>query len=137
MPSRLWRLGDDVYHPTNGICAESHRDNAFVHLDAAREVDRYIIETECTTYSFLRNAVNKHLDVFSAEAVERDIHVRSHTTSLANLHTWCSCQRVTKRFSRVLQHMRVDGYGVKSRTPQPAEPTCGDFHFAKAVLERK
>ena len=137
MPSRLWRLGDDVDHPANGVCAESHRDNAFVHLDVLGKIDRYIVEAERTSDAFLRNAVDEHLDMFPAETVERYVHVRSHTAGLANLHTRRSCQRVAERFSCISQCARVNGYRVESRMPQPAKPSCGDFHFAKAVLERK
>ena len=137
MPSRLWCLSDDIDHTADGVCAEGNGNNAFIDLDVAGEINRYIIEAEGTSDSFLRNAVNKHLDMLSAEAVKRDIHVRSHAAGLANFHTRRGGQCVAECFCRVLQRARVDCYCVVCRMPKTPDATCGDFHFVKGVLKRE
>ena len=129
VPARLWSLGDDVDDTTDGIGAESDGDNAFVDLDASGKIDGDIIESEGAAHSFLGHSVDKDLDVLATEAVERDVHVRTHATGLAHFHTRCRGQRLAEGLGGVLQRARVDSDGVVGGMAQPTEPTGGDFHF--------
>ena len=137
MPARLWSLGDDVDDSTDGIGAESDGDNAFVDLDAPSKIDGDIIESEGAAHSFLGHSVDKDLDVLATEAVERDVHVRTHATGLAHFHARCRGQRLAEGLGGVLQRARVDSDGVVGGMAQATEPTGGDFHFVKAVFERR
>ena len=137
VPARLWSLGDDVDDSTDGIGAESDGDNAFVDLDALGKIDGDIIESEGAAHPFLGHSVDKDLNVLATEAVERDVHVRTHATGFAHFHTRCRAQRLAEGLGGVLQRARVDSDGVVGGMAQATEPTGGDFHFVKAVFERR
>ena len=67
--------GDNVYHASQRVCAEPHRDNPLIDLYALGEVHWYVVQTERAAYTFLRYSVDEDLDVLPAEPVKHQGHV--------------------------------------------------------------
>ena len=86
IPGAVLARGDDIDHPADSVSAEVHGDDPSVDLDPLGIAHGDIIEAKGSACSLLRDSIDKDLDVPSAEAVQRDVHIRAHTARLPHLH---------------------------------------------------
>ena len=114
-PAVALLLGDDIHHTSNGIRAKTDRYHAFIDFDTLGKVHRDIVQSKGTSHPFLRHAINKHLDMLSAEAVHHQLHVRTHAARLAKLHARRLRQRIAQALGRILKLLRIQCHGIECR----------------------
>ena len=136
MPTATLLAGDDVDHSAQRVGAEAHGHYALVHLDAFGKVDGQVVQVEGLSGSLLGHAVDEHFDVFAAEAVEHELHVRSYAAALAQLHARCLGQDIAQVLGRVLHLGGIDGHGIVGRTLHARYAVGGHGHLVKLVGER-
>lgn len=73
-------VGDNINHSPNSIGSESYGNYSFIDFYTVSKINRNIVQIECSTGSFLWYAVNEDFHMFSAKAIDIQLHIRSHST---------------------------------------------------------
>ena len=101
-PAFLILFSNNIDHSADSVRSETDGNDTFIHLNALGIIDRNIIQTERTPDTFLRDTVNKHLDMFTAESVHHQLHIRTYTARFSDFHTRSLCQSLTQILCRIL-----------------------------------
>ena len=100
VPSLALLGGDDVDHASQGIRAEAYGHHSLVDLDTLGVVHGEVVQVQCLPCPLLWHTVDEDLDMTAAEAVQHQLHVRTHAATLAQLHAGRLGQGVAQAFWR-------------------------------------
>ena len=67
--------------------------------------------------------------MLAAEAVEHQLHVRTHTSRFAQFHSRKFLQRFTQVFGRILQFTRIYSYRIEGRALDASDSVGNDYDF--------
>ena len=105
---------NNIYYSAYGVCTETHRNNSTVYLYSFRKVHRYVVESERAANALLGYAVDKDFDMFPAEAVHCNGHIRPDTTAFSDFHAGCFRQCFAQCFCRVYKFLSINSCSIES-----------------------
>ena len=130
-PPAAFLVGDNVDYAADSVGSEAYGDDTFIHFYAVGEVHGDVVQAERRAHSLLLHAVDEHLYVLAAEAVEHEIHVRAHPAALAELQSGSLGEGLAQRLGGVEHAFSVNGHGVVCRVLHAAHAGRHHRHLGK------
>ena len=122
-------LGDDIDNTSDSVCSETHRYHTLIDLYTLGIIHRNVIQSERTADTFLRNPIDKDLDMLAGKSIHHQLHIRADTAGLSDLHSGRLSQGFTQVLGWILQGFRIEGHGIERRTLEPGHAIRNDNHL--------
>ena len=123
--------GDDVDHTSQSIRTEAYGHHSLVDLNTFGVVHGEVIQVQCLPCPFLWHTVDEDLDMTAAEAVQHQLHVRTHAATLAQLHAGRLGQGIAQGLGGVVQFGGIHRHGIIGRTLHTSHPGGCDHYFVQ------
>ena len=78
MPAASAFFGNYIDHASESVASEAYRYHSLVHLDPLSEIDRQIVDVQCSPGTFLRYSVDEDLHMLAGETVQTQLCVRAY-----------------------------------------------------------